>query len=118
MADLTKQQETQEEQGQRSEPVHLEEECCVPFCGPETCGIPLTGEPGLESPGRIANPQAKVVKLTSAGARRLFNGEDDEIYSRADLIEDQPDGSIKVSGACTGTIWLVQADEIAAIVDA
>lgn len=59
-----------------------------------------------------------MVKLTRAGAQRLFNGEDDELYSREDLMEAQPDGSLKVTGACTGTVWVVQKDEIAAIVDA
>jgi hypothetical protein len=62
--------------------------------------------------------QNKVVKLTPAGAQRLFNGEDDEIYSREDLMEMRPDGGLKVTGSCTRTAWLVRQDEIAAIMDA
>lgn len=118
MADVTKLRETQEEQGERSEPVHLEEECCVPFCGPDTCVLPLLGDSGQELIRTQPASRNKVVKLSRAGARRLFNGEDDEIYSREDLIEKGQDGTIKVVGACTGTVWLLHEEEIIGITDA
>jgi hypothetical protein len=59
----------------------------------------------------------KVVKLTKAGSQRLFNGEDNEIFTRQDLIETQPDGTFKITGACSGTAWLVKKEEISAILN-
>lgn len=118
MADVARLEKTHEGQGQEPELVRAEEECCVPFCGPETCGLPLAAEGEQGSVRSQPAVRNKLVKLTSAGAQRLFNGEDDEIYSREDLIETQPDGDLTVTGACSGTVWLVRKDEIAAIVDA
>ncbi|MBI4400309.1 MAG: hypothetical protein HY581_01610 [Nitrospirae bacterium] len=123
MAEVTNWQETsrQQEEGQEPKMIRSEGGCCLPVfaeCGPNTCGLPLAAE-GEQEPVR-SQPMLrnKVVKLTPAGAQRLFNGEDDEIYSREDLMEMQPDGGLKVTGSCTGTVWLVQKDEIAAIIDA
>lgn len=108
-------------QGQKPEVASSQEGCCLPIfaqCGPETCGLPITGERSTDQGGQRRTQREKVIRLTRAGALRLFNGEDDEIYSRDDLIQIQPDGLVKIVGACSGTVWLVQKDEIAEIVNA
>lgn len=28
----------QDRQGQKMETIHMEDDCCVPMCGPDTCG--------------------------------------------------------------------------------
>lgn len=99
----------------RIEPMNLEE-CCEPFC-PDACE-PMATEASLQAV-KIETTQAKdkVIKLTKAGAERVFNGEDDEIFTRDDLIVTLPDGTANVTGACSGTVWRVRRDEIVAIVD-
>ena len=93
---------------------NLEDACCVPLC-PDACGF----LPGVEE--RITQPKEgkagldRVVLLTKEGAERLFNGEDNEISTRDDLIELQRDGWVKVTGRCSGQIWHVRKDEIVKI---
>lgn len=123
MAEVTNRQETRGQAGQGQEPetVRAEAGCCLPMfpeCGPDTCGLPLTGDRYTHQVDNTTTLRRKIVKLTSAGAQRLFNGEDDEIYTREDLIEKEEDRTFKVIGACSGTVWLVQKNEIEAIVDA
>lgn len=91
-------------------------QCCEPLC-PDACG-PAGGQAN-EAPVKkeMVEAKEKIVILTKAGAQRLFNGEDDEIHTRGDLIETQQDGMVKVTGACSGTVWLVEKTEIAAILD-
>lgn len=91
-------------------------ECCEPFC-PDACG-PMATEASPQAV-KIETAQAKdkVIKLTKAGAERVFNGEDDEICTREDLIERLPDGSVRATGACSGAVWVVRREEIASIVD-
>lgn len=97
-------------------PVDQGRQCCEPLC-PDACGP--AGSEASETPVKTEAVTArdKVVKLTKARVERLFHGEDDEIFTREDLMEDQPDGTLKVTGACSGTIWLVQKSEIAVIQD-
>ncbi len=81
--------------------------CCEPNCTPETCG----------SHASSASPESelyRVVKLTKAGARRLFGGEDDEISTRVDLIQDKG-GIFDITGRCSGSVWRVQKEEIVRI---
>lgn len=99
------------EKGQELKPAPQADGCCEPLC-PDACG-PAGGQ-AIESPVMV---KEKVVQLTKAGAQRLFNGEDDEIFTHEDLIETQPDGTVKVTGACSGTVWLVRRKEILAILD-
>ena len=88
---------------------HASGGCCEPNCTPETCGSHASSA----SPGSELN---QVVKLTKAGARRLFGGEDDEISTRADLIQDKG-GACEITGRCSGTVWQVQKEEIVRITD-
>lgn len=92
------------------------EQCCEPLC-PDACGA-SEGTKTLDPiKTKRVRAKAKVVKLTEAGAQRLFNGNDNEIFTREDLIETEPDGTLKVTGACSGTVWLVKKEEILAIKD-
>lgn len=87
-------------------------ECCEPLC-PDMCGP--SGNTPTQGPIKTKTVTAKdkVVKLTKAGAQRLFNGEDNKIFTRDDLIETTRNGRwIKVAGRCSGQIWHVRRDEI------
>jgi hypothetical protein len=123
MAEVTNWQKTgrQQEAGQDAKLNRSGEGCCLPVfaeCGPDTCGLPLAAEGEQKPSPKQPLLRNQVVQLTPAGTLRLFNGQDDEIYSREDIMEMQPDGGLKVTGSCTGTVWLVRQDEIAAIMDA
>ena len=70
----------QEGQREESERVRSEEGCFLPFfprCGPDTRGLSVTGERSAEQMGHPTPLREKIVKLTRAGAQRLFDGEDD-----------------------------------------
>lgn len=111
----SKRRNRMEKQDKAKESVGLQD-CCEPFC-PEACG-PMGSEAAVVPLTlKTTTAKDKVVKLTKAGAIRLFDGEDDEISTREDLIERQPDGTVKVTGACSGTVWRVRQDEMAAVLD-
>ncbi|MBI5747423.1 MAG: heavy metal-responsive transcriptional regulator [Nitrospirae bacterium] len=86
-------------------------ECCEPLC-PDMCGP--SGSTPTQGPIKTKTVTAKdkVVKLTKVGVQRLFNGKDNKIFTRDDLIETRRNGWIKVAGRCSGQIWHVRRDEI------
>lgn len=50
--------------------------------------------------------------MTRVGVQRLFNGKDNKIFTRDDLIKEERNGWIKVAGRCSGHLWYVRRDEI------